>query len=531
MHRPHKTFLFLLAVMPHVLTAASSETPPSLRISEGDSHCFASEQIVRTVVLENPSPAAIQAVITWKITAFSASIQEGRTHISVPALTSGTVESRLQMPAVKRAVDLQMTAIATINKGRNIAAQTTVRVYPIPADDPLPWHFIDGKTICLYDPARLATTVIRETLKSTGAKIRVCNSISHEWPEADLLMIAPKAFESEVKWRSFQRQLQENSPDYPVIIFRQNPKIGNTSEPPAQVVLVQSPNKTNALLSDLNIDPRDLTNWHGEDGLGQGSLLMPCYGNFKYLLYPRDRTDAAMAVETFEANGISIIYCQVAVLEKWSEEPACRILLHALMDRAMSNGQKFHYSGVLLCGPPDSTSLGNIAHSIFPQNPEANEQSKDFHFSQELRGKISGFIFVDASSLDDSAEVTHQVLIPLCQYIRNGGSALFYGKSREDLASVKLKLERYFPIDGPSKSKSSEILLQGINPADWDVLTAGKMPLEKLRLGAGKVLLLHADLAKAEPSILRNCLAPLLTKQEVWIGDRPLDHTDGIIRK
>jgi hypothetical protein len=270
-------------------------------------------------------------------------------------------------------------------------------------------------------------------------------------------------------------------------------------------------------------------------------------------------------MERRSIGGKPIIFCQMPVIEKWAEEPACEILLNGLLtyllqDEAEPAQQRTRSSlGVGLYGDPENPVLLGIAEYVLGKEREKAAETIDN--ANPFSG--SGTVIMDASSKGIEAILGSQARFSkdLLSFVDQGGVALIIALEPDtteyfrEILGEDTEMVRYRG-EAISLPEPDSPLLWGFAASDWEILAASEQRnaesdvsdserysvdfagkgnakvlvkpglLAIINKGEGKALILQYKQPATQPPALRILFGQLPANLGVRVNVRPEERED-----
>lgn len=499
----------------------------SVGLAQADAHFRAGETIERTVVVVDATKSRETIEAQWETSVGRAIVQQGRERIDLDLDGKGSANITLAMPDVKRAVDLRLL-IQAGQGSEALSCEALVRVYPLPGD--LSWEFARGKRVATLG----YTGEMAAALKDGGARVRRLMSASGmTGDDHDLLIVAAGELDEERAWVKFHNLLSDPELRSPTLVLRQ----GRVSQTPSDdgardltVVAIRA--LGHPVFSGL--DDTDMRMWSGDGVVGGPSYPLPRSGGFRILLADSGVPGRALIYEKTSAGGAPVLFCQSALTEKWEDEPVCRPLARALVQRLLTEPLPIASEGVAVVGEPDGDWVEAMAASVLGVT----------YLGTVKPLTEAGAVIVNASeeSVEAIRDTQSDFFDQLVAFVELGGVALVCGVEPDTLEYFDPVLGRDPELSDISEDFSipdpTDPRLWGTSHDDWarvigdesmisltirddrrveskTVIAPGLLTL--VEKGKGKFVFLQPTLADCKPEDIRLVLNQLLTNLGVHI--------------
>lgn len=279
------------------LLAAGAAHAGALRADWTDAgwHVRAGQAVTRTVLIENSAATTAALRLAWTLAVPPLVVDSGRLETRVPPRGRAALPLRLRLPPAWRTVEACLLLSAQDAPGSSLTLAGSLRVYP--PDLELPWAFLRTRRIGVVDRQGALTARLR-ALGGRPEMLRTPAEAAHF--TGDLLVIGEQCLASGEEWAAWRAALWRGRAG--CVVLDQSSRAGPGAKPvlPDEGPPVVLP----------GVEPADLAGWPG------GALRA----------VPRAQS---------LPGGRLLLTCPIPLLERWETEPACELLLNALLREAL----------------------------------------------------------------------------------------------------------------------------------------------------------------------------------------------------
>lgn len=451
-------------LIPLILLALSlpswGETPGTLHFREAGRHLWAGEQVTRTLVIDLPSQGT-EATLRWRSLVGSVVLQDSTVSLHPTPENQMLATMRIQAPSAERRVQMDLVAEYHPSTGKVVRIQTSFQVYP--REKSCTAKALEGKRIGVFDPSgRMRTILIALGLQPDSLPLPG----SVEGYEGDLVILGPGALAPANTGKALQKLLSDSTFRIPVLVLGQ--ESGGASLGVCNSTILAHGHPV-----FQGLEETDLQGWREDGVIAASPLICPGRGSYCPLLGMTEKDPGSVAdallIERIPDQFSRVVFCQLALTEKWESEPVCSQLLLNLLSYLLEPstlellpGLSFYVSHNSVKGKELIRGLLNLGGEWEPLETQPIYKDPDAHIA--VMFPMDGCL---TSVLDENP----QLMTELLGWVEKGGKIWVAGVNAETLPLLA-------PLTGTALTltqaggevsfpKLDDPLLWGTRKEDW----------------------------------------------------------------